>query len=31
MDTPSRDELERLAAEFGVGLPDAQAETVTGW
>jgi amidase/aspartyl-tRNA(Asn)/glutamyl-tRNA(Gln) amidotransferase subunit A len=28
MDTLSRDELDRLATEFGVGLPDAQAETV---
>lgn len=28
METLSRDELEELAAAFGVGLPDAQAETV---
>ncbi|MEF8820026.1 MAG: amidase family protein [Haloferacaceae archaeon] len=28
MDALSHDELARLAAEFGVGLPDAQAETV---
>ncbi len=28
MDPLSRDELARLADEFGVGLPDAQAETV---
>ena len=28
MDTLSRDELNELAASYGVGLPDAQAETV---
>lgn len=30
MDALSRDELTRLADEFGVGLPDAQVETVRG-